>query len=79
MSTSTDTMKNFFNVLKLYANDTTADGVAVMDEAVRATTHFAGLQDAINNFVDDIAGDTANYGASESLKLNCGMVIGAGT
>ena len=27
MSTSVDTMKNFFNVLKLYANDTTTDGV----------------------------------------------------
>ena len=48
-----------------------------MDNAVRATTRFAGLQDAINNFVADIAYATENYGATESLKLNCGMVIGA--
>ena len=77
MSTSTDTMKNFFSVLKNYANDTTIDGVTVLDNAIRATTRFAGLQDAINNFVADIAYATENYGASESLKLNCGMVIGA--
>ena len=76
MSTTTDTMKNFFSVLKNYADNTTIDGVTVLDNAVRATTRFAGLQDAINNFVADIADATEKYGATESLKLNCGMVIG---
>lgn len=77
MSTSVDTMKNFFNVLKLYANDTTANGVAVLDHAIRATTRFAGLQDAINHFVADIANVTATAGAAQSLYQNCGIVIGA--
>lgn len=77
MSAPTDTMKNFFNVLKNYSNDTTINGVTVLDQAVRTTTRFAGLQDAINNFVADIARATENYGATESLKLNCGMILGA--
>ena len=76
MSTSVDTMKNFFNVLKLYANDTTANGVAVLDNAVRATTRFAGLQDAINHFVADMANVTATQGANQSLYQNCGIVLG---
>ena len=77
MSTSIDTMKNFFNVLKLYANDTTANGVAVLDNAVRATTRFAGLQDAINHFVADMANVTATQGVAQSLYQNCGIVLGA--
>ncbi len=77
MSTSVDTMKNFFNVLKLYANDTTIDGVSVLDHAIRTTTRFAGLQDAVNNFVSDIASVTATAGATQSLLQNCGIVIGA--
>ncbi|MBR1645261.1 MAG: hypothetical protein IJ685_00645 [Selenomonadaceae bacterium] len=77
MSTSVDTMKNFFNVLKLYAYDATADGVEVLDHAIRTTTHFAGLQDAVNNFVYDIANVTATAGATQSLLQNCGIVIGA--
>ena len=77
MSTSVDTMKNFFNVLKLYANDTTANGVAVLDHAIRTTTRFAGLQDAINHFVADMANVTATAGVAQSLLQNCGIVIGA--
>ena len=76
MSNSIDTMKNFFNVLKLYAYDTTTDGVAILDHAIRTTTHFAGLQDAVNNFVNDIANVTATAGATQSLLQNCGIVIG---
>ena len=70
-------MKNFMNVLKLYANDTTADGVEVLDHAIRTTTHFAGLQDAVNHFVSDIANVTATAGATQSLYQNCGIVVGA--
>ena len=77
MSTSVDTMKNFFNVLKLYAYDANADGIAVLDHAIRTTTHFAGLQDAVNNFVYDMANVTATAGATQSLLQNCGIVIGA--
>ncbi|MBR1805190.1 MAG: hypothetical protein IJ774_02260 [Selenomonadaceae bacterium] len=76
MSNSVDTMKNFFNVLKLYAYDADADGVAVLDHAIRTTTHFAGLQDAVNHFVYDIANVTATAGATQSLLQNCGIVIG---
>ena len=72
MSTSVNTMKDFFNVLKLYANDTTADGIAVLDNAIRTTTRFAGLQDAINHFVADMANVTATAGVAQSLYQNCG-------
>ena len=77
MSTSVDTMKNFFNILKLYANDQTADGVEVLDHAIRTTTRFAGLQDAVNHFVADMAYVTATQGAAQSLLQNCGIVLGA--
>ncbi|MBR3746508.1 MAG: hypothetical protein IKN27_06055, partial [Selenomonadaceae bacterium] len=39
--------------------------------------HFAGLQDAVNYFVSDIANVTATAGATQSLLQNCGIVIGA--
>ena len=77
MSTSVNTMKDFFNVLKLYANDTTANGVTVLDQAIRTTTRFAGLQDAINHFVADMANVTATAGVAQSLYQNCGIVLGA--
>ena len=78
MSTSVDTMKNFFNVLKLYANDTTTDGVAILDHAVKTVSHFAGLQDAVNHFIYDIASVTASTGNPwQSLYQNCGIVVGA--
>ncbi|MBR1805191.1 MAG: hypothetical protein IJ774_02265 [Selenomonadaceae bacterium] len=78
MSNSVDTMKNFFNVLKLYANDTTTDGVAILDHAVKTTTHFASLQDAVNHFVYDIASVTAATGNPwQSLYQNCGIALGA--
>ena len=78
MSTSVDTMKNFFNVLKLYANDATADGIAVLDHAIRTVSHFAGLQDAVNHFITDIANTTATTGNPwQSLYQNCGIAVGA--
>ena len=77
MSTSVDTMKNFFYVLKLYANDTTTNGVAILDHAIRTTTRFAGLQDAVNHFISDMANVTATQGAAQSLYQNCGIVLGA--
>jgi len=77
MSTSVETMKNFFNVLKLYANDTTTSGVAILDHAIRTTTRFAGLHDAVYHFVNDMANVTATQGAAQSLLQNCGIVLGA--
>ena len=77
MSTSVDTMKNFFNVLKLYSYDNTTDGIAILDHAIRTTTHFAGLQDAVNHFVSDMANVTATQGAAQSLLQNCGIIVGA--
>ncbi|MBR4382878.1 MAG: hypothetical protein IKP64_04905, partial [Selenomonadaceae bacterium] len=78
MSTSVDTMKNFFNVLKLYAYDTTTDSVTILDHAVRTVSHFASLQDAVNHFLYDIANTTAATGNPwQSLYENCGIVVGA--
>ena len=63
-------MKNFFNVLKLYANDTTTSGITMLDNAVRTVSRFAGLQDAVNNFLYDIANVTARAGVDQSLLQN---------
>lgn len=77
MATAIATMTNFFNVLKLYSYDNTTDGIAVLDHAIRTTTRFAGLQDAVNHFVSDMASVTATQGAAQSLLQNCGIVLGA--
>ncbi len=77
MSSSVDTMKNFFNVLKLYAYDETTDGVTILDQAVKTVSRFSSLQDAVNNFVYDMASVTATAGATQSLYQNCGIVLGA--
>ena len=77
MSTSTATMTNFMNVLKLYAYDTTTDGVAILDHAVRTVSHFSSLRDAVDNFVYDMATVTNTAGAHQSLAQNCGIVLGA--
>ena len=77
MSNSVDTMKNFFNVLKLYSQDATTSGITILDHAVRTVSHFAGLQDAVNHFVSDMANVTATAGATQSLLQNCGIVLGA--
>ena len=77
MSSSVDTMKNFFNVLKLYAYDETTDGVAILDHAVSTVSRFSSLRDAVDHFVYDMASVTATAGATQSLYQNCGIVIGA--
>ena len=77
MSTATDTMKTFFNVLKLYAYDETTDGVTILDQAVKTVSRFSSLQDAVNNFVYDMASVTSTAGARQSLYQNCGIVLGA--
>ncbi|MBR1647570.1 MAG: hypothetical protein IJ685_12475 [Selenomonadaceae bacterium] len=77
MSTATATMTNFFNVLKLYAYDTTTNGVTILDQAVKTVSRFSSLQDAVNNFVYDMASVTATAGARQSLYQNCGIVLGA--
>ena len=76
MSTSTDTMKNFMNVLKLYSYDTTTDGLAILDHAIRTVSHFSSLRDAVDHFVYDIANVTATAGVYQSLAQNCGIVLG---
>ena len=77
MSTSTATMTNFMNVLKLYAYDMTTDGVAILDHAVKTVSHFSSLRDAVDNFVYDMATVTNTAGARQSLLQNCGIVLGA--
>ena len=77
MSSSVDTMKNFFNVLKLYAYDETTDGVAILDHAVSTVSRFSSLRDAVDHFVYDMASVTVTAGATQSLYQNCGIVIGA--
>ncbi|MBR2518565.1 MAG: hypothetical protein IKE46_02075 [Selenomonadaceae bacterium] len=78
MSTSVDTMKKFFNVLKLYSYDTTTDAITILDQAVRTVSHFASLQDAVNHFLIDIANTTATTGNPwQSLYQTCGIAIGA--
>ncbi len=77
MSAANATMTNFMNVLKLYAYDTTTDGIAILDHAVRTVSRFSSLRDAVDNFVYDMAAVTSTAGAVQSLAQNCGIVLGA--
>lgn len=69
-------MRAFFDVLKLYSNDPTANGIKMLDHAIKNTTRFKNLRDAVDNFVKDMANVTENFGARQSLYQNCGIVIG---
>ena len=77
MSTAVDTMKNFFNVMQHYSADANADGVALLDDAVRTVSHFANLQHAINNFVYDTTNTSAYADTAQRLKATSGIVLGA--
>ncbi|MBR6013894.1 MAG: hypothetical protein IK062_08965 [Selenomonadaceae bacterium] len=77
MSTAVNTMKDFFNVLKNYQNYSNADSVTLLDYAVRTVSHFSGLQDAINHFIDDVAGDEEYSDIAESLKEFSAVVLNA--
>ena len=89
MAASTSTMKSFMNALEQYKNDTTTSGIAILDRAVRAVSGFNSLQDAVNNFVKDVAvpyidpksqtkaeQDAAKKAANERLKTFCGIELG---
>lgn len=73
MSTVVNKVKDFFNVLKSYVNDATTDGVSILDSAVRTTSHFANLQDAINNFVSDTTNTSTYADVDERLENICGI------
>ena len=77
MATSIETMKTFMNVLKQYANDTTTSGITILDNAVRAVSRFAGLQDAVNSFVNDVTDTSRTPDTAQRLKETCGIVLGA--
>ncbi|MBR6013893.1 MAG: hypothetical protein IK062_08960 [Selenomonadaceae bacterium] len=77
MSTAVNTMKDFFNAMKNYSSNGNANGVTILNDAVRTVSHFASLQDAINNFVHDVT-DTETYSdTAERLKETSGIVLGA--
>lgn len=76
MSTAIDTMKNFFNIQKHYSNDANADGIAVLDDAVRSVTHFANLQHAIDNFVADTTNTEIYPDTEQRLQATSGIVLG---
>ena len=77
MSTAVNTMHEFFNTLEKYSNDANADEQVMLSDAVRTVTHFAGLQDAINNFVSDVTNATAYSDVNARLQATCGIVLGA--
>ena len=72
MATAVETMKDFMNVLTWYSNDTTTSGVAILDEAVKETTRFNGLQDAINSFVNDVTNTASIPDLNQRLWETCG-------
>lgn len=77
MSTALETMKNFFNIMQHYSSDANADGVALLDDAVRTVSHFANLQHAINNFVYDTTNTSVYADTAQRLKATSGIVLGA--
>ncbi|MBO6305730.1 MAG: hypothetical protein J6M62_11760 [Selenomonadaceae bacterium] len=76
MATAVETMTKFMNALTKYSNDTTTSGVAILDEAVKETTRFNGLQDAINSFVNDVSDTEAIPDLNQRLWETCGIVLG---
>lgn len=76
MATAVETMTNFMNALTKYSNDTTTSGVAILDEAVKETTRFNGLQDAINSFVNDVTNTASIPDLNQRLWETCGIVLG---
>jgi len=70
-------MHVFFDALEKYSNDATADGIAVLSDAVRTTSRFSSLNDAINNFVADVTDTSAYSDVNARLAATCGIVLGA--
>ena len=49
MATAVETMKNFINVLTDYSQDTSEIGRIALDDAIRKTTIFPSLKDAVKD------------------------------
>lgn len=79
MATAIQTMTTFANVMQMYSNDATVEGSTVIEDAVRRTTHFSSLQNAIDNFINDTTSTAVYADVNERLKNVCGIVIGADT
>ena len=77
MSTAVQTMTNFMDVMQYYSNDATANGVTVLDDALRSVSYFSNLQDAINNFVADTTSTATYQDTNQRLQNTCGIVLGA--
>lgn len=77
MSTAVNTMNDFFNVMKNYSSDGNANGVNLLNDAVRTVSHFASLQDAINNFVADTTNTGIYSDTNQRLQATSGIVLGA--
>ena len=77
MSTAVQTMTNFMNVMENYSADANANGVTVLNDAVRSVSRFSSLQDAINNFVADTTSTSTYQDTNQRLQNTCGIVLGA--
>ena len=48
MSTAVETVKNIMNVLKKYSQDDSEIGVIALNDAIRTTTTFSSLDEALS-------------------------------
>lgn len=77
MATAVETMKNFINVLTDYSQDTSEIGRIALDDALRKTTIFPSLKDAVKDLERKLI-DTETYPDTDTrLQQATGIVIGA--
>ena len=77
MATAVETMKNFINVLTDYSQDTSEIGRIALDDAIRKTTIFPSLKDAVKEHERKLI-DTETYPDTDTrLQQATGIVIGA--
>ena len=76
LNTGVDVMKKFFDVLKLYANDTITSGIDILSEAIRAVSFYSDLYDAVDNFTYEVTSPDTYSDTYDRLRETCGIVIG---
>ena len=77
MATAIETFKNFINVLTDYSQDTSEIGRIALDDAIRKTTIFPSLKDAVKDLERKLI-DTETYPDTDTrLQQATGIVIGA--
>lgn len=77
VNTGVDVMTKFFDSIRIYANDAGANGIEVLDTAIRAVSFYGSLEEAVDAFTYMITDDSVYADTYERLYYTCGIVLGA--